>query len=111
MYCALLGRWNLLAVDSRGTGASTPLDCPALQNFAGSTATGAFQRTVAAGAQPLNHRWRYANGRCVHASDLFDTTAAVDDLAAVIDALGLGKVDLYGDSGAMRARASADARP
>lgn len=34
----------------------------------------------------------------MHASDLFTSAPAAEDLAAVITALGLGKVDLYGDS-------------
>jgi pimeloyl-ACP methyl ester carboxylesterase len=34
----------------------------------------------------------------VHAPDLFATAYAVRDLAAVIRALRLGRVDLYGDS-------------
>jgi pimeloyl-ACP methyl ester carboxylesterase len=98
MYGPLLSRWNLLAVDNRGTGASTVLDCPALQNFSGPTGTAAFQRVVAACGRALNHRWRDRDGRWVNASDLFDTSAAAGDLAAVIDALQVGKVDLYGDS-------------
>ncbi len=98
MYGPLLSRMNLLAVDNRGTGASTPLSCPALQRFRGSTATSAFQATVAACAAALNHRWRYRDGRWVRASGMFGSVAAAEDLAAVIGALRLGPVDLYGDS-------------
>ncbi len=98
MYGALLGRRNLLAVDNRGTGRSTALNCPALQGYSGPTGTPAFQRTLAACAEELNHRWRYPDGEWVHASDLFNSAPAAEDLAAVIRALGLGKVDLYGDS-------------
>jgi pimeloyl-ACP methyl ester carboxylesterase len=98
MYGPLLERWNLLAVDNRGTGQSTPLSCPALQDFSGPTGSETFQQTAAGCAAALNHRWKYANGSWVHASDLFTSAPAAEDLAAVITALGLGKVDLYGDS-------------
>jgi pimeloyl-ACP methyl ester carboxylesterase len=98
MYGPLLQRWNMLVVDNRGTGESTPLDCPALQDFAGPTGSEAFEQTAAACAEALDHRWKYAKGRWVHASDLFTSAPAAEDLAGVIDALSLGKVDLYGDS-------------
>jgi pimeloyl-ACP methyl ester carboxylesterase len=98
MYGPLLQSRNMLAVDNRGTGESTPLDCPALQDFSGATDSEAFQQAAAGCAAALNHRWRYADGSWVHASDLFTSTPAAEDLAAVIEALGLGKVDLYGDS-------------
>jgi pimeloyl-ACP methyl ester carboxylesterase len=98
MYGPLLAHWNMLAVDNRGTGKSSVLNCPALQDFSGSTGTEAFQQTAAGCAQALNHRWKYPNGSWVHASDLFTSAPAAQDMAAVIRALGLGKVDLYGDS-------------
>jgi len=31
-------------------------------------------------------------------ADLYGTALATDDMAAVLDALGIGQVDLYGDS-------------
>ncbi len=98
MYGRLLERWNLLAVDNRGTGGSAALRCPQLQGFSGPTGTSAFQQTVAECAEALNTRWHYKGGAPVHASDLFTTAAAADDMAAVLHALGLSKVDLYGDS-------------
>jgi pimeloyl-ACP methyl ester carboxylesterase len=98
MYGPLLEHWNMLAVDNRGTGESTPLDCPALQTFSGPTGAEAFQQAAAGCAAGLNHRWKYANGEWVHASDLFTSAPAAEDLAAVIKALDVGKVDLYGDS-------------
>lgn len=97
-YGPLLGRWNMLVVDNRGTGESTPVSCPAIQHFAGPTGTGAFQHAAAACARSLDSRWRYPSGRRVHASDLFTSAAAARDLAAVIGALGVPPVDLYGDS-------------
>ncbi len=98
MYGPLLGRRNLLALDNRGTGRSQPLNCPSLQDFAGPTGSVSFQQAVAACAESLNHHWRYPGGGWVHASDLFNSAPAAEDLAGLIHALGLGKVDLYGDS-------------
>ena len=88
----------LLSVDNRGTGNSTALDCPAVQHFTQSTASPSFGRAVAACASRLNHRWRYANGTWVHASDLFTSALAARDLAGVMAALGLHRIDVYGDS-------------
>jgi pimeloyl-ACP methyl ester carboxylesterase len=69
-------------VDLRGTGLSGAPDCPALH------------RTVA--------HYVLRAGRCAAQlgprRDLYDTHAAADDLAAVLDALQIAKVDLYGDS-------------
>jgi pimeloyl-ACP methyl ester carboxylesterase len=98
MYGALLEHSNMLAIDNRGTGESAPLKCPALQRFAGPTGTEAFQQTVAKCGEALDHRWKYADGSWVHASDLFNSIPAAEDMAEVIEALGLSKVDLYGDS-------------
>ena len=98
MYGALLAHDNMLAIDNRGTGESAPLKCAALQHFSGPTGTEAFQQTAAGCADKLNHRWRYPDGSWVHASDLFGSTAAAQDMAEVIRALSLSKVDLYGDS-------------
>lgn len=98
MYGSLLRRWNLLAVDNRGTGESTPLYCNQLQNFSGATGGAAFDHAVKVCGAALNHRWRYSNGSWVHASELFGSAAAAHDLASVIDALALPRIDLYGDS-------------
>lgn len=98
MYGKLLEHWNLLAVDNRGTGESAPLKCSALQRFAGSTGTEAFRQAAAGCAAALNGRWKYAGGGAVHASQMFGSIPASRDLAAVIEALQLPKVDLYGDS-------------
>lgn len=98
MYGPALAQSNMLAIDNRGTGESAPLHCPALQHFAGPTGSEAFRQAAAGCAQALNRRWRYPDGSFVHASDLFSSTPAAEDMAAVIHALGLGKVDIYGDS-------------
>ncbi len=98
MYGPLLDHWNMLVVDLRGTGLSTPLNCPALQDFSGQASGPAFNAVVAGCAQSLNHRWKNRNGTYVHASDLFTSAPASNDVAAVIKALKVHKVDLYGDS-------------
>ena len=98
MYGSLLTRWNMLAVDNRGTGLSAPIDCPELQGFSGPTASEAFRQAGASCAASLNSRWHYPGGAPVHASDLFTSAAAAADLAEVIAALQVGRVDLYGDS-------------
>ena len=78
----LMERRDLLLVDARGTGLSGPLDCAALR------------RTVA--------DYIRRAGRCAAQLgprvDRYNTRAAVDDLAAVLDALEVRTVDLYGDS-------------
>ncbi len=98
MYGPLREHWNMLAVDNRGTGESTPLKCAALQSFSGPTGTEAFQQAAAGCANALDHRWKYPDGSWVHASDLFTSTPAAEDMAAIVKALELPKVDLYGDS-------------
>jgi pimeloyl-ACP methyl ester carboxylesterase len=98
MYGGLLRRWNLLAVDNRGTGGSTPLYCSQLQEFSGATGGAAFNNAVKVCGTALNHRWRYSDGSWVHASELFGSAAAARDLASIIDALALPRIDLYGDS-------------
>ena len=102
-YVAMLGNKlldtnNLLLVDERGTGRSTPIDCKAMESLYIVTTTPAFLRTVAACGDSLNHRFHRAGGGFVHASDLFTTANAARDMARVIKALNTGPVDLYGDS-------------
>ena len=78
----LRARRDVLFVDLRGTGRSGPLDCRA------------FRRTV--------EDYRLRAARCARQlgprRDFYGTHAAVDDVAAVLDALGIRQVDLYGDS-------------
>ncbi len=82
MYGPLLRRHNLLLVDQRGTGRTAPIDCPELQDLKGAYAPAAA--TCAARLAPRAH--------------LYGTALSADDLAAVVTALRLGKVDVYGDS-------------
>jgi pimeloyl-ACP methyl ester carboxylesterase len=98
MYGPLLQHFNMLAVDLRGTGCSTPLNCPVLQDYSGPTGTLAFAKVVGRCGDDLNTRWRAPGGGYVHASDLFTSVPAAEDVDAVIRALRLPKVDLYGDS-------------
>jgi pimeloyl-ACP methyl ester carboxylesterase len=95
---------NLLMVDLRGTGTSTPVNCPGLENFTGIGQYGPrFNARVAACGYRLNHTWRYRDtgprgGDWVHASDLFNTAYSARDVSGVLKDLRLGRVDLYGDS-------------
>lgn len=96
MLRPLLADRSLLLVNNRGTGNSAVIDCPPLQKDP-------LYRDLyiaACGAQ-LGAR-----------SDLYGTGPAADDLAAVIEALQLVPVDLYGDSyGSFFAQAFAARHP
>lgn len=82
MYGDLVERRNVLLVDQRGTGRSEPIDCPALQD--------------------LRTEYYKAAGTCGRSlgerADDYTTALSADDTAAVAEALGLGPLDLYGDS-------------
>jgi pimeloyl-ACP methyl ester carboxylesterase len=82
MYGPLLRRHNMLLVDQRGTGLSAPIACPELQNL-----QGPYDIAAAQCAKKLGDH-----------SDLYGSKLSADDESAVIRALKLGKVDLYGDS-------------
>lgn len=73
---------DVLVFDRRGTGKSGAIDCPEIQNAADFDA-----EAIAACARQLGP-----------AAGLYGTPIAVDDLAAVIEALEVGPVDYYGDS-------------
>ena len=93
-------------------GCPTPIDCPALQGFGASQADGDFYAAIADCGEQLNRRSKRSNGEFIHASDLFGTVDAVEDMAAVIEALRVGRVDLYGDSyGSFFAQAFAARHP
>lgn len=82
MYGPLLRRRNLLLVDQRGTGRSEPISCPSLQDLRIAYRIAAAQCAARLGAR----------------NDDYTTARSADDLAAVISALRLSRVDLYGDS-------------
>jgi pimeloyl-ACP methyl ester carboxylesterase len=94
----LLATRNLLLVDLRGTGTSTPVNCRGLERAGAKQYGRHFNQLVAGCGAQLNHTWRYRGGGWVHASDLFNTAYSARDVAGVLRALRLGRVDLYGDS-------------
>jgi pimeloyl-ACP methyl ester carboxylesterase len=98
LFQPLLRQRDLLVLDARGTGRSTPVNCASLQSYTGNTATEAYRRIAAQCGEQLNRTFRRTDGSFVHASDLFGTANVARDLAGVIGTLRLGKVDLYGDS-------------
>jgi pimeloyl-ACP methyl ester carboxylesterase len=82
LWQPLAARRDLLLVDLRGTGRSGPLDCPAFRRHI----LGYVDRAARCAAQ------------LGPARDFYDTSQSVQDLAAVLRALHVGRVDLYGDS-------------
>jgi pimeloyl-ACP methyl ester carboxylesterase len=80
LFEPLRDRRDVLIVDKRGTGRSAPVNCSALQ------ADDTPAAIAACAAQLGNRAWYYG------------TALAAADLAAVLDALALDRVDLYGDS-------------
>jgi pimeloyl-ACP methyl ester carboxylesterase len=85
-YLALFGPLradhDVLIMDNRGTGRSASVNCTQLQNAAQIT-----EANVGACGRELARR-----------APLYSTVLAADDLAAVLDALGIAPVGLYGDS-------------
>lgn len=82
LYRPLLARRDLVIMDNRGTGQSGAINCAALQSAPAIT----IENLGACGRQ-LGRK-----------AALYSTAFAADDLAAILDALGSGRVDLYGDS-------------
>ncbi len=73
---------DLVIMDNRGTGRSAAIDCKPLQE-----------------AAVLSEANIGACGRSLGpAASLYGSALAGDDLAAILEALGAGPVDLYGDS-------------
>jgi pimeloyl-ACP methyl ester carboxylesterase len=91
---------NLLLVDLRGTGGSSPVTCQGLERYGRPQHQygAAFDRLVATCGRQLDHTWHYRHGGWVHAADLFNTAYSARDVAGVLLALRPGWVDLYGDS-------------
>lgn len=73
---------DLLLLDARGTGTSEAIDCPEAQQ-----APPFESEATTACAARLGDR-----------AGLYGTAAAADDLAALLDALGVGRIDYYGPS-------------
>jgi pimeloyl-ACP methyl ester carboxylesterase len=82
LFKPLMPDHDVLMMDNRGTGHSGAIDCHELQ-----TAEKWTIETIAACGASLGER-----------APLYSTAYAADDLAAIVDALGLGKIDLYGNS-------------
>ncbi len=82
LYAPLRASRDVLIMDNRGTGRSGAIDCPALQSAAALT-----EALVADCGRQLGAR-----------APLYSTTLATDDLSALLTALAVGPVDLYGDS-------------
>jgi pimeloyl-ACP methyl ester carboxylesterase len=82
LFSPLMDRHDLILMDQRGTGHSQVINCPAIQRspylfLEGIEECGAYLGNTA---------------------DLYGSGLASDDLAAILDALGVEKIDLYGDS-------------
>jgi len=82
LFAPLRANHDVLLMDNRGTGRSAALDCEPLQ-----TAAVLTEANVGVCGRSL--------GR---AAPLYSTALATDDLAAIVEALSLGRIDLYGDS-------------
>jgi pimeloyl-ACP methyl ester carboxylesterase len=82
LFEPLRRRHDVLLMDNRGTGQSGAIDCRELQ-----TAEKWTVELTAACGKSLGNR-----------ASLYSTAYAADDLAAILEALGITKIDLYGDS-------------
>ena len=82
LFRPLMDSHDLLLVDHRGTGLSNALNCPQLQSE----------------LNPQHDGVTACGGTLGAAAYLYRTTLAADDLAAVLEALGIDQIDLYGDS-------------
>jgi pimeloyl-ACP methyl ester carboxylesterase len=87
-FAALRARRDLLLIDVRGTGQSGPLTCPTLTAQAARDPLSLDERALA----------RLCGADLGARAALYDTAAAADDIDAVRAALGLDKLDLWGDS-------------
>jgi pimeloyl-ACP methyl ester carboxylesterase len=82
LFKPLADRHSVLLVDQRGTGTSDPIRCTPLQRGARP-----YVQAVADCGEQLGAR-----------ADTYSTAYAADDTAAVLDALGIDQIHLYGDS-------------
>jgi pimeloyl-ACP methyl ester carboxylesterase len=99
MLFPLLTKRNLLLVDLRGTGTSSPFTCKALQDWTLQDSIASYTADTGACGRQLNHTRKLPGGHgYVQASDLYTTANAARDLALLLRKLRTGKVDFYGDS-------------
>lgn len=82
LFAPLRTEHDVLIMDNRGTGHSGALDCPSLQ-----TAPVLTERLIGDCGRSLGRSARF-----------YSTALAADDLAGLLDALAVGRIDLYGDS-------------
>jgi pimeloyl-ACP methyl ester carboxylesterase len=82
LFEPLRERYDVLIMDNRGTGRSGALDCHALQEASALT-----EANIGACGRSLGPR-----------ASLYSTALAADDLAALLEALAIERVGLYGDS-------------
>jgi pimeloyl-ACP methyl ester carboxylesterase len=82
LFEPLLRDRDLILMDQRGTGGSSTIDCPELQQGIGD-----YTKAVAACAERLGE-----------GANAYGTAAATDDLAAILAALDVPSVVAYGDS-------------
>lgn len=99
VFGPLLATRNLLLVDLRGTGTSSPFLCKALQHWTEQDSNAAYTADTGACGRQLNHTRKLIGGHgYVQGSDLYTTANAARDLAVLLGRLRTGKVDFYGDS-------------
>ncbi len=82
LFRPLMADRDVLLMDNRGTGLSEAVDCHDLQTGERWTVAAVAACGVSLGAR----------------APLYGTALAADDLAAILDALGIPRIDLYGDS-------------
>jgi pimeloyl-ACP methyl ester carboxylesterase len=86
-FQGILRERDIVLVDQRGTGQSTPLDCPELATLPGGLEPAAVRAATDACLASLKADPRF-----------FTTSVAVRDLDAVREALGLEQLNVYGVS-------------
>ena len=82
LYAPLRPHYDVIIMDNRGTGRSGAIDCRELQNAPGLT-----ESNIGGCGRAL--------GR---SAALYSTALAADDLAAILDGLGIAHIGLYGNS-------------
>jgi pimeloyl-ACP methyl ester carboxylesterase len=87
MIGSLHARHDLIVMDDRGTGTSGTIGCPRLQSYNGLERPGNLVGAVQAWAHQL-----------ASAANAYGTDAVGDDLAGILERLGIHQMDVYGDS-------------
>jgi pimeloyl-ACP methyl ester carboxylesterase len=99
LFRPLLAHDNLLLVNLRGTGNSSPFTCKALQDWDLADSIRSYTVDTGKCGYQLNHTRKLAGSdKYVRGSDLYTTAIAAHDVAVLLRRLQTGKVDLYGDS-------------